>query len=381
MHKILMALALALPSLAMAVPNTLVHSGRLLDASGDAVTASKTVDLILYDGTNVERYREQHLVSFENGYFAVQVGSLTPLSASILSQDLVIAMEIDGSEVGREALSSVPYAMAVDGLVRVSAAPADCTAAGTLRWEVDHLEVCNGTDWANMDGRVSGLGEDFYLHMENDVTDALGNVAFTATSQAVFNSGISSQGTYSLSPNVYGAGAGSTVDWAARSDTTSDQWSLHPDITDDFTVEWDYRHTSDTGWEISIATNTHTWDTQYNTWCKNDGNTTPLPEGWSLMVNWQAYYVCFVTDTGAVTWPFSAKDTTWRHLKMTRTGTSLEFFVNGASQGTRTMPTITSQAPSYLYLSGSSNGTATGYSNMSYSLNEQVDELQWTWNP
>lgn len=202
--------ALLAPLVAHAGPQTVVHAGRVLDAGGAALNVQKTVTFELVNASNVVRWTEPHVVTFEDGYYAVQLGTSTSLSPALLAEPLDVVVKVDGVAVGRQALSAVPHAMAVDGLVRVSAAPSTCTQSGTLRWATDHLEVCTGSVWRAIPlatSTVSGSG--------GAIATSGGIVSHTFTSTSSFNVGtVAGVVEVELIGGGGGGGTGSG-DWAA----------------------------------------------------------------------------------------------------------------------------------------------------------------------
>jgi len=68
---------------AFASPTTFVHQGRLLDTVGDPVEGQQTLLIELFtqptDGTRV--WHETDPVTLQGGYYAVQLGDTSPLTA------------------------------------------------------------------------------------------------------------------------------------------------------------------------------------------------------------------------------------------------------------------------------------------------------------
>jgi hypothetical protein len=374
--------ALWVPVVAVAAPRTMTHSGRVLTAAGDPVDTTASVAFALRDSTNVDRWTETHTVTFEDGYYAVVLGTTTPLDPAVLYQDLKLVVTMGSDTLVNDSIASTPYALSVEGHVQVATATSVCGTpeAGTLRWISSRLEVCDGTAWGQLRTTPSTLS--FRLPFDFNVNDSLGQVSFVATSQIQYTTPVA-QGTRAVAADIYGSGLTSPYDYAVSTTTAHPQWSLHPSVSGNFTLEFDHRHTADAGWESIIASNTTSWNTGINTWCTNTspGTQANLPDGWAFMVNWSGHFFCFNTSLGAVKWVGLNYHTNFRHIKLTRTGTTLELFYDGVSQGTRTMPGIASAAASQLYLIGSSNGLQTSYNPGSYSLNAQVDDLQFVFTP
>jgi hypothetical protein len=156
------ALALVLfPAIAAAAPRDLVSSGRVFGPGGDALDGPHTVTFRLLDSVGAEQWTTTQSVDFDDGYYAARLTNVDPVA---FTKDLTLAVGIGGVEVGRHPLAATPYALAVDGVVRVSAAPTSCTPAlaGTLRYNTGTLEVCNGAAYAPLvTGSPSGSVVDY----------------------------------------------------------------------------------------------------------------------------------------------------------------------------------------------------------------------------
>lgn len=144
-----MLLALCAPGLAWAGPQVLAHSGRAVGADGAPLNELATVTFSLVDAAAAVRWTETRSVRFEDGVYAAPLGTLTPLDPSVLGEGLTVVAAIGAAEVDRRPLAAAPRALAVDGAVRVSAAPALCTSAhhGALRWSGGRIELCGPSDW------------------------------------------------------------------------------------------------------------------------------------------------------------------------------------------------------------------------------------------
>jgi hypothetical protein len=133
------------PGLAVAAPQFVGHQGRLLDASGQPVNGALSTTFRLVNAADVTRFTQTTSVTYEDGFYAVQLGAI---DSDLLAENLIVEVEIGGNELGRQSLMSAPYALAVDGIVRVSDAPASCSGlAGQLRYNAGQLEVCDGTNY------------------------------------------------------------------------------------------------------------------------------------------------------------------------------------------------------------------------------------------
>ena len=101
---------------ASAVPLELSHQGRVFDSAGSALVGPNTLDIALYDSSTATTplWSESHSVSFDDGYFDVVLGSdvSNPLDSALFDQSEVwVAINLGGSEVGRQRVRSVPYAL------------------------------------------------------------------------------------------------------------------------------------------------------------------------------------------------------------------------------------------------------------------------------
>ena len=99
-----------------AVPSTLAEEGRLVDSSGNPVTGTVILHFALYAGAagGPALWTEQQSVQVSQGYFGVQLGSVTALPASAFDgtvRYLGIAVGTDAEMTPREAINSVPYAL------------------------------------------------------------------------------------------------------------------------------------------------------------------------------------------------------------------------------------------------------------------------------
>src|SRR5688572_4718224 len=76
--------ALATPAAAK-VPSTLTHQGRLYDAAQKPVNGTLDVTIALYDkeGAETPIWSEVHQVTFEEGFFSLQLGSIAPFPSTV----------------------------------------------------------------------------------------------------------------------------------------------------------------------------------------------------------------------------------------------------------------------------------------------------------
>ena len=189
----LFLLILVTPALAVAVPTKLTHQGRIIESNNIPMGGNSNVTFSLYAG-NSQVWTQTLAVTFDDGYYSVELGPGTPtLSTEIFdgsALDLSITVEGQDEFMPRSRINSVPYAMmagavtgevnALEGLsvngvqvidgdgifrapgeITVSSTGLACNsqAVGSLRWENDRLEVCNGSAWQEL--AATGSGGDF----------------------------------------------------------------------------------------------------------------------------------------------------------------------------------------------------------------------------
>jgi hypothetical protein len=118
------------------VPATLTEQGRLFDAAGAPLASTTAITFALYAGPSGGQplWSEVQAVTFDSGYFSVQLGAGTPIPASIWSGAtlyLGIAVGSDPEMAPRQATASVPYAL-VAGDATGDLHPRTVTVNGTL---------------------------------------------------------------------------------------------------------------------------------------------------------------------------------------------------------------------------------------------------------
>jgi hypothetical protein len=111
------AAALLVGSSAMAqVPGTITHQGRLYDANDAPLDTTLALTFTIYDAANggAVLWTETHDVTFENGYFSVQLGSDTAFDPAVFdgsTRHLGVTVGNDPEMTPRAPIGSVPYAM------------------------------------------------------------------------------------------------------------------------------------------------------------------------------------------------------------------------------------------------------------------------------
>ena len=138
-------------ALAASVPPTVGYQGRLYDQNGNPVSGTMSVTFSLYasatGGTAV--WREAQSVSFANGYFAVQLGSVTAFGTTAFDgtvRYLGVKVGTDAEMTPRAAVASVPYALAAppDARFGTNASPA-ATGAGGAQCTLGEVILTAGT--------------------------------------------------------------------------------------------------------------------------------------------------------------------------------------------------------------------------------------------
>ncbi len=157
MRTILSVLLLA-PTVAAAVPMQFDHQGRLFDALGVPLDGDNDLSFAIYDVSSggVALWTEAHDdVAFTDGYFSVELGSTSALdSATFDGGALYLGMSVNaGTETGRIALVSVPYA------VRAQVADSAESLDGSITWSQISDPVA-GTD--TLSTLTCGAGESVF---------------------------------------------------------------------------------------------------------------------------------------------------------------------------------------------------------------------------
>ena len=123
----LVALAFAGPTLlaaasaSAAVPQKITHQGRLYDSAGVPVDDTLPVTFRLYNGAGAEVWSETHQIAYTDGYYAVELGTLTPLDLGLLATEpnleLGIQLANDPELTPRSPVNSVPFALVASDAV------------------------------------------------------------------------------------------------------------------------------------------------------------------------------------------------------------------------------------------------------------------------
>ena len=123
-------------SAAAEVPTWLTQQGRLYDAKSQPVQEKLEVRFAIYEADNsrIPIWSEIQEVQFDDGYFAVRLGTVVPLDANILDGSvryLGVTVGTDEELSPRAAVGSVPYAL-VCGDVRGDIHPTTLSIGGQM---------------------------------------------------------------------------------------------------------------------------------------------------------------------------------------------------------------------------------------------------------
>ncbi len=162
MRNVLFSL-LFVSSSALAVPLEFQHQGRLFDGSGVALTANHDLTFSFYDTATggSALWTETHTqVLFDEGYFAVQLGSIANLDADVFDGTMLymeIAVDSASPLPDRIAVVSVPYAIRALNAGQADNATNAETAVNVSGGSVDATEILiNGTTVIDGSGAISG---------------------------------------------------------------------------------------------------------------------------------------------------------------------------------------------------------------------------------
>ena len=145
-------LILIAPLTASAVPLELGHQGRLLDSTGTPLDGAEDLTFRLYgdSGDTNAAWTEVQSVTLEDGYYAVQLGSVEDLDSALFDgSTLYVGVSVgSGPELtDRLPISSVPYALvagSVDGgSVNASSISVGGTEVINASGEIDFSSISN----------------------------------------------------------------------------------------------------------------------------------------------------------------------------------------------------------------------------------------------
>ena len=146
------------PEASAAVPTTITHQGRLYDSSGMPVGGTLPMTFSMYDGANAVVWIETTDVTFDDGYYAVELGAVTPLDADLFAAagplELGVKVGADPELAPRAPVGAVPYALVASDAIG-DLHPASITVGGTLVIDADGNWV-GGT--AGLEGATGPTG-------------------------------------------------------------------------------------------------------------------------------------------------------------------------------------------------------------------------------
>jgi Phage Tail Collar Domain len=190
-------------TLAATAPATVGYQGRLYDQSGAPITGTLSVEFALYStasgGTPV--WNETQSVAFADGYFTVQLGSVTAFGASAFDgtvRYLGVTVGSDSEMTPRTSIASVPYAL---NAVNAATATTATTATTALSAPPDARFGTNTSIAAAGAGATCTLGE---------ITLTAGAVANGTPAQGQILAISSNVALFSLLGTTYGGDGTST---------------------------------------------------------------------------------------------------------------------------------------------------------------------------
>ena len=151
-------------SMAQAAPTKLSQQGRLLDGDGAALTGGHGLAFTLHDAETDgnEVWREERVVAFEEGYYSIILGTVTPLDDLLFAGGTVwMQLSVDGVELSpRQEVVSVPYALraAVADSVEGGIVDADeISVGGSPVIDSNGSWVGTAVDWSELTGVPTDL--------------------------------------------------------------------------------------------------------------------------------------------------------------------------------------------------------------------------------
>lgn len=151
---VLLLALLASPSPWAGAPNLLNYQGTLTTATGTAVNGQKTITFKLYNvatgGTAL--WTETQTVTLVEGRLAVVLGATTALPAAAFNGDTWLGLTVaPDTEMPRQRLTSVAYALVAQTAVNVQNAPVSIPAGVIVMWSGAVNAIPSG--WALCNGQ------------------------------------------------------------------------------------------------------------------------------------------------------------------------------------------------------------------------------------
>ena len=158
-------IALSLPLVANATPNTMGYNGRILDGTGEPLNTTGTtlrISLHTHQTDPAEVWFETEIVDIQDGYFHVTLGDSTALAPALRANDaLWVETSISGVAMGpRQRLNGAPYAIQGDTLADLQCSDGDGIRynGSTSSWECRATEFiefeCVPTEWGYTTGSI-----------------------------------------------------------------------------------------------------------------------------------------------------------------------------------------------------------------------------------
>ena len=188
MRLLLILLALALPSTALAVPLQLAHHGQLLDGQGDPITGQETITFRLWDAVENgnEVWSEVVPVDVVSGHYSTLL-NLGTLGRDALKTEpsLWLEMEIDSETLApRQPVAATPYALVADTAENVDGGTVNASSIS-----VNNSTVIDATGtWTGGTGSIgwsalNGVPAD----LDDGDADTLGGLSCADGDRAVWN--------------------------------------------------------------------------------------------------------------------------------------------------------------------------------------------------
>ena len=161
-------LTVAVCSPAWAVPATFTQQGRMLNSTGQPLSGMHAMYLVLYDTETggVGLWSEYHSTYFDNGYYTVNLGSVTPLDNDLFSgASLWLEVTLDGVILEpRQELGSVPWALRATSAENVEGGVVNAASIS-----IDDTPVIDSSgawvgptpsvDWTELSGVPTDIGD------------------------------------------------------------------------------------------------------------------------------------------------------------------------------------------------------------------------------
>jgi len=140
------------------VPGTIGYQGRLYDQSNNPINSTLQVVFAIYPAATLGTpwWTETQSVVFKDGYFSVQLGSITPVGATIFDGTVLylgVTVGTDAEMSPRSLITSIPYALNAQNAVNATNAQNAVTAQTAVTAGPD-TRFGNNTSYA-----VSGSGQ------------------------------------------------------------------------------------------------------------------------------------------------------------------------------------------------------------------------------